>query len=168
MSTKTKIGRDEVLLTWNGADVAKRAQALINKSTWTIGLAVMSDAKQLCPVDFGYLAASIMTASQDKDTELGSPKPASKRFTGKKAGNFQHASLLLAPPSFKKIKRPGSEYSGAQVFVGTAVDYGPYVEFGTIRSSAQPFLRPALDMARGKTLTIVKVDAKMTFGEYLK
>ena len=29
--------------------------------------------------------------------------------------------------------------------VGTNVEYGPYVEFGTRRMSARPFLRPALD-----------------------
>lgn len=32
--------------------------------------------------------------------------------------------------------------------VGTDVDYAPYVEFGTSRASAQPFLRPALGAAQ--------------------
>ena len=31
--------------------------------------------------------------------------------------------------------------------VGTNVAYAPHVEFGTVRQSAQPFLRPALGAA---------------------
>lgn len=33
--------------------------------------------------------------------------------------------------------------------VGTNVSYAPYVEFGTRRARAQPFLRPALEAVRG-------------------
>lgn len=33
--------------------------------------------------------------------------------------------------------------------VGTNVHYAPYLEFGTRRMTARPFLRPALDAARG-------------------
>lgn len=29
------------------------------------------------------------------------------------------------------------------VYIGTNVEYGPYVEYGTSRQEAQPFLRPA-------------------------
>lgn len=31
------------------------------------------------------------------------------------------------------------------VAVGTNVEYGPYVEYGTSRMAAQPYLRPAMD-----------------------
>lgn len=31
------------------------------------------------------------------------------------------------------------------VYIGTAVEYAPYVEFGTRRAKAQPFLRPAVE-----------------------
>jgi HK97 gp10 family phage protein len=33
--------------------------------------------------------------------------------------------------------------------VGTNVVYAPYVEFGTRRARAQPFMRPALEAVRG-------------------
>lgn len=33
--------------------------------------------------------------------------------------------------------------------IGTDVDYAPYVELGTSRAPAYPFLRPALDAAKG-------------------
>lgn len=37
--------------------------------------------------------------------------------------------------------------SSTRVQVGTAVDYGKYVEYGTSRSPAQPFLTPAFAQA---------------------
>lgn len=33
--------------------------------------------------------------------------------------------------------------SDNSVFIGTDVEYGPYVELGTVNTPAQPFLRPA-------------------------
>jgi len=35
------------------------------------------------------------------------------------------------------------------VAVGTDVEYAPYIEFGTSRMAAQPYLRPALDENHG-------------------
>ena len=35
--------------------------------------------------------------------------------------------------------------SGLYGEVGTSIEYGPYVEYGTYRMAAQPYLRPALD-----------------------
>ena len=43
-----------------------------------------------------------------------------------------------------------------------------HVEFGTVKMSAQPFLRPALDLAMDESLTIVEIEGKKTFKEYLK
>lgn len=44
--------------------------------------------------------------------------------------------------------------------VGTYVEYGPYVEFGTLYAAAQPFLRPALQRAMaqmmGETLDVIR------------
>jgi len=54
------------------------------------------------------------------------------------------------------------------VLVGTPVQYAPYMEYGTIRASAQPFLRPALDLAKGRAVTIINQEGKYIFGDYLK
>lgn len=35
------------------------------------------------------------------------------------------------------------EVDGKEVFVGSATEYAPHVEYGTIHQKAQPFLRPA-------------------------
>lgn len=44
--------------------------------------------------------------------------------------------------------RPGVDALGPYVDVGSAVLYAPYVELGTSRMAARPFLRPALEAAR--------------------
>ncbi|MNW51937.1 hypothetical protein D3C74_294360 [compost metagenome] len=44
----------------------------------------------------------------------------------------------------------GSDQKGPYVDIGTNVDYGPPVEFGTRFMAAQPFMRPALAEAATK------------------
>lgn len=44
---------------------------------------------------------------------------------------------------------PGKDTQGPYVDVGTNVEYAPYVEFGTSRQPAQPYLRPALAEVAG-------------------
>lgn len=51
--------------------------------------------------------------------------------------------------NFKRLK----DYSGTgttQYVVGTNVHYAPYVEFGTSRMRAQPYLRPSAQEVRGR------------------
>lgn len=40
----------------------------------------------------------------------------------------------------------------AEARIGTNVEYGPHVEFGTSRQPAQPYLRPAYDENKGKAI----------------
>ena len=147
--------RTEVLSEWNGKDVKKRAEKLADKSTWAIGMAVLSNAKLLCPVKYGYLAASLMVAAYNQTTQLGSPSEFGTE-TGPKPARFQ--PIVKPNLSFDKP---------SEVFVGTAVEYGPYIEYGTVKSFAQPFLRPALDMAQGKALEIIRFNSKLVFAKYL-
>lgn len=42
----------------------------------------------------------------------------------------------------------GRDSRGAWVTIGTNVEYAPYVEFGTRYMSPQPYMRPAVMMAR--------------------
>ena len=44
--------------------------------------------------------------------------------------------------------RPGLDAVSPYVDVGSAVLYAPFVELGTSRMAARPFLRPALEFAR--------------------
>jgi HK97 gp10 family phage protein len=132
----------ETTLDWHGEEVKIRGKRVVGLSAYETGLVVEGQAKELCPVDTGRLAGSITTQAVDKGT---SPK--------------------LPATSEDLIKKPTE---ANEVLVGTPVEYGPYMEFGTIKTDAQPFLRPALDLAQGKVLTIVRDNARMQFREYLK
>jgi len=130
-------------LAWHGQDVMIRGRKAVNKSAYEIGLVVEGQAKELCKVRTGYLRGSINTQAAGKGT---SPEPA-------KDGR-------VAP----KIDAPRDDQ---EVLVGTAADYGPYIEFGVLTGAAQPFLRPALDLATGKAIPITQKNAKMEFADYL-
>lgn len=47
--------------------------------------------------------------------------------------------------------RPGIDGQSPYVDVGSAVEYAPFLELGTARMAARPFLRPALEAARVTT-----------------
>ena len=47
----------------------------------------------------------------------------------------------------REVYRSGTGY---RVDVGTDVEYGPYVKFGTSRMAPQSYMRPALDESREK------------------
>jgi len=151
MSFSTKVKLEN----WKGEDVKIKGKKVVGRSAYEIGLVVEGQAKLLCAVNYGYLAASITTQAFDKGTELESPGVYAKE----------------TPPqdhqvsSFKKIEKPNDDN---EVLVGSAVDYAPYVEFGTVRGHAQPFLRPSLNLAKGKVLLITTKNGKQEFGDYLQ
>lgn len=53
-----------------------------------------------------------------------------------------------------------------EVVVGTNVAYAPYVEYGTSRMIAQPYLRPAVDLVAGRAVQIVQKAGKGEFTGY--
>jgi len=125
---------------WLGEQIKRISSQLANKSAFEIGLWVEGQAKSLAPVLTGRLAGSIQVSGQ----------------SGQKTSPSE-VSDTIEPPT-----RLG------EVYVGTALEYAPYMEFGTVKTQAQPFLRPALAMAKGEALTIVEDNGKMAFKEYLK
>ena len=51
-----------------------------------------------------------------------------------------------------KILRMASGAAKAHARIGTNIEYGPYVELGTSRMRAQPYIRPAYDEKRKEAL----------------
>lgn len=47
-----------------------------------------------------------------------------------------------------------------EVHIGTNVEYAPYVEFGTVRMSAKPYLRPAVSTHIEEYKNILKSELK--------
>jgi phage gpG-like protein len=153
---------------WNGTPVKIQGKKVVNKSAYEIGLVVERQAKNLCPVKTGRLAGSITTQSVEKGTNPESP--ATK------------ADVIDKP------------FDENEVFVGTNVEYASDIEFGTgphkitVKNAkvltdgktffgksvnhpgtpAQPFLRPALDLAKGEMLTIIEKNGRFYLQEYLQ
>ena len=134
--------RAETTVEWNGEDVKFRGRSMTGKSTYEIGISVANQAKGLINNVTGRLSGSITTQSARGGTGVVAPATSADKITG---------------PS-----------GGLDTYVGTNVEYGPYVEFGTVRSNARPFLRPALDSIVGQAVSIVRKNAKTEFGDYLK
>lgn len=66
----------------------------------------------------------------------------------------QNAARSFCPVDTGRLRSsiqyvPGRDALGPFFDVGTNVEYAPFVEYGTSRTRAQPFLRPALAQAVG-------------------
>jgi hypothetical protein len=155
-------------LNWNGEDVKVKGKKVMNKSLFELGLIIEGQAKVLAPVKTGRLAGSITTQSRTEGT--------------KPDGNAKSSDVITKPSRDE------------EVFVGTAVDYAPHIEYGTssyiikaknARSlsdgksyfgksvthpgiDAQPFLRPSLALAQGKTLRTFEENGKRYFADYMR
>ena len=138
---------------WNGDKVIIQGKKVTGRTAFEIGLVVMGQAKLLCPVNWGYLAASITVQSIDKGTQPTAPVASSPR--GDNPG--MPAVMTIAKPTDPN-----------EVLVGTPVEYGPWQEFGTMYMDAQPFLRPALELAKGGKLQILRENGKYFLREYLQ
>jgi len=66
---------------------------------------------------------------------------------GKTGVTFKGERMLRA-----KIGRMTRGAGKGRARIGTNVEYGPYVELGTSRMRAQPYLRPALDAKRSEAI----------------
>jgi len=146
----------ELKSAWNGKEIKIQGKKVVGKTAYEIGLVVEGQAKLLAPRDTGHLAASITTQAIDKGTELDNPNSYMVE---------NHSKLWKTNDTWRKIEKPTDSN---EVLVGTALDYAPYIEFGTVKMNAQPFLRPALDLAKGKALTIVKRNVRFEFKDYIK
>jgi hypothetical protein len=139
---------------WKGDIIKVQGKKVVGKSTYATGLIVEGQAKELAARRYGYMAASINTQSKEAGTELESPSKYAK----------ETPPIEHDVSTFRKITKPDDDMD---TLVGTAVDYSWYQEMGTIKMDAAPFLRPALEMAKGSVLEIVKINGKKHFLGYL-
>lgn len=100
-------------------EVETALSGAIERALETCGLAAEGYAKRLCPVDTGRLRNSITYATET---------------------NHSSGSAPAKPEDYSVNSSPNKN----TVYIGTNVEYAPYVEMGTTRTRAQPFLKPAL------------------------
>ena len=106
-------------------DPKKAVKLALNPSSLNIGVAIASQAKLLAPVDHGQLRNSI-SVSTLKETKL----------LNNKSGEFAEA-----------LDTQGLKSSEA--YAGTNSDHAIYMEYGTVKVVAQPFLRPSTELIVG-------------------
>lgn len=134
--------KGNIELFWNGKDVKIKMDASKIKSVLQGALAFQAQATMLTPVKTGALRGSITIRFKDRDI---------------------HSGYYAADKSGTQISKPTDDDTA---FVGTAINYAPYIEYGTARSVAQPFMRPALDLVQGKILNIFQRNGKIELQQY--
>lgn len=102
--------------------LSAQMQAAVETALIAVGEAVAGQASELTPVDTGRLKGSITYATRTKQSKPRAPAT-----------------------SQDGIAHDGSENT---VLVGTNVEYAPYMEYGTVRTPAQPFLRRSLEVMK--------------------
>lgn len=106
------------------AEVIKAKNEAVERALTAIGLQAVGYAIMKAPVDTGLLRNSLTFALNGKSPQIDHYK-ADK-------GNEHGAYKGTAPDE------------GDAVYIGTNVEYAPYVEFGTRLTKAQEFLKPAV------------------------
>lgn len=86
------------------------------------------------------------------DRVLESPQGDVGRELARRAVSVDRAAKGACPVDTGRLRssinwRLASDSRGLLAIVGTNVEYAPFIEFGTRRMGAQPFLRPALGAA---------------------
>lgn len=115
----------KVEVTDNTKEVIEAKDAAVIKVLTMWGIQAEGYAKELCTVDTGLLRNSITWAISGKETAISKYKADKGGATGEYSGNI------------------GKEGENA-VYIGTNVEYAPYVELGTSRMKERPFIKPAV------------------------
>ena len=128
---------------WDGREFIAKGKKVSGRSSFEIGIKIANQAKALCPVDLGRLRGSITVQGRGVGTAPTS-------------GEVQAGDVI----SFQG--------KADEVVVGTNVNYAEYVEYGTVRSRAQPYMRPAVELAKGNALQVVMKNGRTEFKKWLK
>lgn len=124
------------------AEAIAEKDAAVLRALEAIGIKCEGYAKLLCPVDTGRLRNSITHALSGSETAI---KEYKNNRTHATTNATKRAGTAGKPVEVKTYTYEGSAPGGEEaVYVGTNVEYAPYVEYGTQRTTAQPFLKPAV------------------------
>ena len=124
----------------NSKEVSEAIKSALLKGLETCGLVAEGYAKKLAPVGTpestgipgyigGLLRGSITHALSGKQPSISTYQD----NAGKRRGSYSGT----APEE--------SDSNKSAVYIGTNVEYAPYVCLGTIHMNAQPFLKPAVN-----------------------
>ena len=120
-------------VTDNSGAILEATDEQIEKALIECGIKVQEYATKNTTTDTGRLKASI-TFSTSVETRQSSEKVKNKHKDGRPNKDNQ---------AKKKDGTPKGEAEKHTLYVGTNVEYAPYVEMGTSKTDPKPFLEPA-------------------------
>ena len=139
----------------NSKEVSDKIKAAVLRGLETCGLVAEGYAKKLAPVGTpestgipgyigGLLRGSITHAVSGKQPSISTYQD----NAGKRRGSYSGT----APEEGDANKKA--------VYIGTNVEYSSYVELGTIKMDAQPFLKPAVSDHANEYRKIIENELK--------
>jgi HK97 gp10 family phage protein len=85
----------------------------------------------------------------------GNLRSAIRKALERSAMSVQSQAKLLAPVDTGRLRASiDRRIEGRTAYVGTNLDYAPYVEYGTRYMRAQPYFEPALERKQRTIITI--------------
>lgn len=119
-------------------EIAAEAQKQVERVIRKTAFAIEREAKLRAPVETGFLRASIytVTAGSSRSFARSSLRAAERRQ--QRTGNLSSQGL------FPEV-RVSDKY---EALVAVGAEYGIFLEYGTLRSAAQPFMTPAVEAVR--------------------
>lgn len=148
----------DVHFTDNSQQFKDAKDEAILRALEAIGITAEGYAKMKCPVDTGLLRNSIThavggdTVSMSYHATYGSNKSNGKRMSASAMG----AGSVGVGRYNGTVGQRGDE----TVYIGTNVEYAAYVEFGTVNTPPQPYLKPAVMDHLGTYQRILKSHLK--------
>lgn len=136
--------RIQVTLHSNVDKFIKAKDEDVERALEIIGLKAEGYAKELAPVDTGLLRNSITHAVAGKGTSISSYE-SNSTHADTPATRRAGTAGMPAPKRHGEYSSSIGEEKEQAVYVGTNVEYAEYVEMGTSKTKAQPFLRPAVE-----------------------
>ena len=127
--------RAQAMINWRGKKLRKVLEDLAMSRLIKAGRLVEKIAKQIAAVDTGKMRATVTTnwTGGKQFSKVG--KLAGKtRLTGR-------SGRVVTSEPVTGIKPPTTPFT---VIVGSNAKYAPFIERGTSKMAAQPFLMPAL------------------------
>lgn len=116
----------------------------------------MAGQSRTSQIDINIDAAAFSAELQQQLQQLGLR---TERAVLRLAIDTQNRARELCPVDTGRLRAsithvPGRDSNGYYVDVGSNVEYAPFIEFGTIKQPAQPYLRPALAEAVAAGLNV--------------
>ncbi len=137
---------------WNETQVTAEIEKLKRKILGEIGRAITKDAKELCPV--GIEIKTTKTGKIWKERFPGTLRASIHYRIVKKGSSVQViAGSRRATGKFsaRGVRSRLTTYGG-KAYMGMDPFYARFVEFGTSKMLARPYLRPALLKNQGRIL----------------